>query len=170
MIESALSGRGVVVLRIVDHGYHSFMSQRHPIQHSYSMLITIVTKNRLPIFSDDACAREAIDTLYRIQDHYPCYLFAFVFMPDHCHLLLQIPEDGSVSKFINVYKRAVTFNVQRGIIWQARFHIRIPRDLGIAKHYIHWNPVNAGLCNESEDYRWSSACGLWDIHDLPLKY
>ena len=146
------------------------MSQRHPVQHSYTMLITIVTKKRISIFEDDACAREAIETLYNIQDYYPCFLFAFVFMPDHCHLLLKIPEGGSISKFINVYKRAVTFNIQKGKIWQSRFHMRLPKNIYLAKNYIHLNPVKAGLCNHSSEYRWSSACGLWDVHDIPMQF
>lgn len=146
------------------------MSQRHPVQHSYTMLITIVTKKRAPIFTDDACAREAIETLYNIQDHYPCFLFAFVIMPDHCHLLLKIPEGGSISKFINVYKRAVTFNIQKGTIWQSRFHMRLPKNIYLAKTYIHENPVKAGLCNYPNEFRWSSACGLWDVQDIPLQW
>ncbi len=66
--------------------------------------MTTNVKDRKPIFRNDAYAREAIETLYRVQESYPFMLYAFVIMPDHCHFLLQIPDGGSLSKMMNVYK------------------------------------------------------------------
>lgn len=102
-----------------------FMSQRHPIQNGRCMLITTNAAHRMPIFLEDACARIAIETLYGIQQFYPFFLYAFVVMPDHCHLLLKMPEGGSVPKMVGIYKRAVSFNIGRGPLWQPRFHMRM---------------------------------------------
>ena len=130
------------------------------------MLVTTCTNSRDPVFADSACARIAVETLYSIQDFYPFYLYGFVIMPDHCHFLLRMPEGGSVSKMMNVYKRAVTFNLGIKYIWQARFHIRMPHDPIAALQYVHRNPVKKNLCMTPEDYPWSSASGKWDVAEL----
>lgn len=126
------------------------------------MLITIVTKDREPFFKDGAFASIAIETLYSIQHFYPFFLYGFIFMPDHCHILLFVSEGGSISKIMNVYKRAVTFNIGRSI-WQPRFHIKYVENLEAARSYIHLNPVRAHLCEAQNTYPWSSASGKWDL-------
>jgi len=143
-----------------------FKSQRHPLQNDYLMFITTNMEKRKPVFSEPACARIAVETLYGIQQFYPFFLYGFVIMPNHIHLLLRVPDGGSVSKTIGVYKRAVTFNIGRGPLWQRRFHMRIPHDPLGALRYIHMNPVKAGLCSSPEEYPWSSASGRWDVMEL----
>lgn len=130
------------------------------------MFITTNTQGRVRIFANPACARIAAETLYSIQDFYPFFLFAFVIMPDHIHLLLNMPEGSSISKMMGIYKRAVAFNIGQGPIWQSRFHIKYPKSIGNIMRYIHENPVKAGLCNHSTDYPWSSASGRWDLASL----
>lgn len=129
------------------------------------MLVTTNTKNRIPFFSDDGYARTAIENLYSIQNFYPFFLYAFVVMPDHCHILLSVPEGGSVSKIIGLWKRATSFNTGQTSLWQARFHIRTINNISGAIRYIHQNPIEAKLCDVPHDYVWSSACGKWDIHE-----
>ncbi len=131
------------------------------------MFITTNAKYRVPIFSDPAAARIATETLYDIQNFYPFFLYGFVIMPDHGHFLMRQPDGGSVSKTIGVYKRAVTFKIGRGPIWQRRYHVKICRgNSSEILHYIHHNPVKAGLCEKPEDYPWSSASGKWDVADI----
>ncbi len=129
------------------------------------MLITTNTHRRLRVFDDPAAARIAIETMYVIQEHYPFFLYGFVMMPDHCHFLLRVPQRGSISKIMNLYKRDVRFNIGAPI-WQNRFHLRIVDNARGALEYIHQNPVRAKLCMHAEDYLWSSASGKWDIHPL----
>jgi putative transposase len=144
------------------------MLERRPIQNGETMFLTTVTKNRQEYFSNPAAARIAVETLYTIQDFYPFFLHAFVIMPDHCHFLLRIPEGGSISKTMGVYKRAVAFNVGRGPLWQSRFDCRMPDNIYGTIDYIHNNPVVAGLCEIPEEYPWSSASGKWDIHPYEM--
>ncbi len=132
------------------------------------MFVTTNTQSRIPVFEDDACARIAVETLYSIQHFYPYFLYAFVVMPDHCHLLLNVPEGGSVSKVIGIYKRAVTFNIGRGPIWQSRFHLLLPKNIEAIINYIQQNPVRARLCKHAQDYQWSSASGKWDLAELEI--
>ncbi|MBI3332147.1 transposase [Candidatus Peregrinibacteria bacterium] len=130
------------------------------------MLATTNTRNRKEIFADPACAREAIESLYRIQEHHPFFLYGFVIMPDHCYFLMQIPWPGSISRIIHLYKIGVAFHLGRGSIWQPRFHIRIPKKPGVALNYIHQNPVKAGLVQSADMYPWSSAPGKWDVMEF----
>jgi putative transposase len=142
------------------------MTQRHPDQSQRLMFVTTNIKDRIPLFRDSAYAREAVEALYRIQLWNPFFLFGFVIMPDHCHFLMNVPETSGISKVMHMYKRSVSFAFNRGPIWQARFNIMFPRKPWEALQYIHQNPVEAGLCERSEDYMWSSACGRWDVTRL----
>jgi len=138
------------------------MSQRHPIQNDAPMLITTNVRNRERIFYDDAFARTAIEAIYSTQEINPFFLYGFVIMPDHCHLLLRVPSPGTVSQLMNAYKRKVSFEVGRPL-WQPRFHIRIPNNPQAALQYIHMNPVRADIVKISTTYPWSSASGRWDV-------
>ena len=122
------------------------------------MFVTTNTKDREKVFSDPAFARMAVETLYETQQKYSFFLYAFVIMPDHCHLLMSVPEGGSVSKIMYSYKRSVSFIIGKRV-WQSRFHIKMIDSVSGAIAYIHQNPVKAGLCEHVEKYPWSSASG-----------
>jgi REP element-mobilizing transposase RayT len=127
------------------------------------MFITTNVQAKKEIFLKSEYAREAVEAIYRTQERLPFFLYSFVIMPDHCHLLLQVPEGGSISKIIAMYKRAVVFHINQGALWQSRFHLKIPDSLDTIIQYIHMNPVKQGLCQKPEEYPWSSASGKWDI-------
>lgn len=145
-----------------------FMYQRHPVQSVALMLVTTVTLDRRPIFANPAYALEAIETLYRIQSRYHFEIFGFVIMPEHCHFLVQVPEGGSISKIMRLFKCGLTFQIGKGPLWQQRFHMRLVRECASALRYIHGNPIKAGLVKNAEDYRWSSAAGKWPV--TPISY
>jgi putative transposase len=110
--------------------------------------------------------------------HYGARLWAFVVIPHHLHLLLDLPPGMSVSRLMRNIKRNSSnmlvpllsdeekhlFDDQRGLnrstFWMARFRsveICTEKDFSIKVAYIHDNPVKSGLCARPEDYRWSSA-------------
>lgn len=156
-------------LRGCDRMVQSFaMAQRHPIQNDQTMLIATITKDRKPAFRIPAYAREAIECLYRTQDVHPFFLFGFVMMPDHCHLLVHVPAPEKISHIMNAYKAGLIFDLGIPKLWQPRFHIRCIDDTSSALRYIHLNPVRKGLAETPEDYPWSSACGKWDISPLDI--
>lgn len=139
------------------------MSQPHPVQNDRIMFVTTNVKDRNPIFLNPAFAKEAIETLYRMQSAHAFFLFGFVIMPDHCHLLLKVSPPDTVSALMRTFKIGVTFSVGVGPIWQPRFHLIIPKDPWKTLEYIHQNPVVADIVDEPKKYRWSSASGLWDV-------
>lgn len=142
------------------------MLQAHPIQNGTTMFITTNTKGRRKVFSHAPYAHEAIETLYRVQACHPFFLYGFVIMPDHAHLLLYVPEGKTISTIIRQWKSGVSFNIGQGAIWQSRFDLRIPKNRSAALHYIHQNPIKSGLVEKPELYPWSSASGRWDVADF----
>jgi putative transposase len=142
------------------------MWQRHPVQADEMMFITTNTRDRKPIFRNPAYAREAVEMLYKVQKRHPYFLYGFVIMPDHCHLLLHVPDGGSISRIMKIFKSGLAFNLGIGAFWQSRFHIKIPDTAASVLRYIHQNPVIAGLAKNPEEYPWSSASGKWELSEL----
>ncbi len=142
------------------------MTQLHPFQNDVLMFVTTNTSRRRQIFANPAYASEAIDCLYRLQGLHPFLIFGFVIMPDHCHFLLNVPAPYTISKLMNAYKSGLAFDLGIGAFWQARFDLRIPDNGYATLKYIHENPVEVGLSESPEAYRWSSASGKYDVSTL----
>ncbi|MFA7718256.1 MAG: transposase [Candidatus Absconditabacterales bacterium] len=146
------------------------MSQRHPIQNEDVQLVTTITKDRIPVFADDAHAREAIECLYRVQMLHPFFLYGFVIMPDHCHFLVRVPAPKKIALIMNVFKSGMTFNTGIPKLWQPRYHIRSVKNVPAALRYIHENPVKMRLSETSADYPWSSRSGKWDVTEWKMGF
>ncbi len=163
---SILLRAGLLACRFSSQHFH--MRYYHSTQEGSTVLVTAVIQNRNRIFLDPAFAREAIDTLYRVQNLHPFFLYGFVIMPDHCHLLLKVIEGQDLSRVMRVFKGGISHNIGRGSIWQRRFSSIVANNRTGALHYIHQNPVKAGFVERAELYPWSSASGKWDTN--PFDY
>lgn len=146
------------------------MSQPHPVQSGFPVLITVVTRNRTSYLEDATNAREAIALLYRVRVLYPFDLYGFVFMPDHCHLLMRVEAPLTITTVMNSFKTGMFFRVGIPKFWQSRFHVRIARNPRGALRYVYQNPVNAGLVKHPNDYPWSSANRSWDVDPIDRAY
>jgi REP element-mobilizing transposase RayT len=93
-------------------------------------------------------------------------LHAYVIMGNHFHLAVETPK-GNLSEgmrwlqcvFANRFNR---LRKENGRLFQGRFKSLYVEDLdrlGWLCHYIHLNPVRAGVCSAEElkDYRWASS-------------
>jgi REP element-mobilizing transposase RayT len=86
-------------------------------------------------------------------------------MPDHLHLLLVPRGEETVSTVLQTIKRYSAKQInqqlgQRGSLWQQSFYDRMIRgDEHLARTiaYIEGNPVAAGLAEEADQFRFSSA-------------
>jgi len=143
------------------------MTQRHPTQWGSTVLVTICTHERFPYFEVAEIAQCAVECLYKVKELHPFELFAFVIMPDHCHLLIRARKEFGISRIINSYKSAVVLVSGMQKIWQKRFHVKIVDDMGTALRYIHANPIKKQFVQLAEDYPWSSASKRWTIDDIP---
>ncbi|HYD02136.1 MAG TPA: hypothetical protein VEB22_12995 [Phycisphaerales bacterium] len=140
-----------------------------------------------PYLRSERACRWMVSAVEQARRTHGLQLWAFVFMPTHVHLLLfRPPRDGplgvpavlksikqSVSKRASAWVRAntperlKTFEVDNGKGGRAfRFwqdgggydrNIYTPQAAWHSIRYIHWNPVEMGLCDRPEDWRWSSA-------------
>jgi putative transposase len=130
------------------------------------VFITQVVQGREPVFKDENHLDLLRSTLHAVKDLHPFSMLAYVFLPDHFHLLLN-PTGGSnfsqimhslKPNFTKAYKEAI--GVEGSMtFWQKRFWdhiIRDERDLQCHLDYIHYNPVKATLVTKPEDWPHSS--------------
>ncbi|MBI5529547.1 MAG: hypothetical protein HY897_24745 [Deltaproteobacteria bacterium] len=124
------------------------------------------------------------------------YLWAYVFMPEHVHLLVcpQTPE-YDMAVYLKSIKQPVSrrardwletdepdrvseFMVKHGsrdvfCFWQAGpgydRNIHSEKELPEKILYIHGNPVSRGLVGRPEDWLWSSAAWYAGKRDGPLR-
>ncbi len=95
--------------------------------------------------------------IYRIE------IFSFVLMPNHIHILLRISKANlpeAMKYLFQRYALYVNHKYQRkGHVFSGRFRSALCRGdayLLAISLYIHLNPAKANLCENAEDYRFSS--------------
>ena len=101
------------------------------------------------------------------------YLYGYVVMPSHVHLLLD-PGEQRLSDILRNCKSKVALSLanlgtRRGPLWQPRYYdsiCRHARNFGDKLEYIHNNPVEAKLVSRPQDWPWSS-CGWYMNHVRP---
>ncbi|MEO6994076.1 MAG: transposase [Lacunisphaera sp.] len=96
-------------------------------------------------------------------------LIAWCVMPNHIHVLIDPKE--SLGRIVQSWKSytgrwILTHNAELGLgvpgkeCWMREYWDRYIRDenhLRQVIHYLHENPVKAGLCRTAADWPWSSA-------------
>ena len=147
--------------------------------------LTFSCYRRWPIFDDDWRREQFSMAIDRAMDNHDWRLAAFVYMPEHVHLLAYPISSGlKVHKLLFAIKRPFSFRVKQRLIdtsdpllrrltvrqrpnkttfrfWQEGpgydRNIRTEKVLLSSIDYIHLNPVRRGLVESATDYRWSSA-------------
>lgn len=133
--------------------------------HRLPSLITTNVADRTPLFANRAASDALVHALVEAHEELRFRLHAWVLMPDHLHLVIEVPDgmtSGMVMRFIKArFARRWNHRVgSGGAVWQTRFHERVltsERALLAAVEYVHANPVMAGLAVSAEDYPLSSA-------------
>jgi len=139
---------------------------------------------------DDEWRREQFSiAIDRAMENQGWRLSAFVYMPEHVHLIVYPIRQGlKVSKLLFAIKRPFSFRVKQRLIdtndpllqrltirqrpskstfrfWQEGpgydRNIRTEKVLRASIDYIHLNPVRREFVDRATDYRWSSA--RWSI-------
>lgn len=96
-------------------------------------------------------------------------LIAWCIMPNHVHVLIR--QKHSLPRIIQTWKSFTTrwmlsnnerlgLGVPANNLWMRDYWDRVIRNeqhLLTVIHYIHHNPVKAGLCEAAEEWPWSSA-------------
>lgn len=92
-------------------------------------------------------------------------LLAWVVMPNHVHLILEVHDGYPLSKLMFYLKGSTARETNRklgrsGSFWQKEYFDRVIRDethFRRAVEYIHFNPVKANLADLPEHWEFSSA-------------
>ena len=149
---------------------------------SQALYITVVAKDRLPVFQSDAIKLVTCQALDEARKSGAFLIFAYVIMPDHLHLLTDCPKTSA-----DVLRRVKGLTARRVIdylqehdyqsslaklrhaewkrkhsysLWQQEknvFSIFSEAVFMQKVNYIHLNPVRAELVERAVEYRWSSA-------------
>ena len=133
---------------------------------------TVVTQNRRPIFTKEENVARLREGVRRVKAKHPFAIDAAVILPDHLHMLWQLPEgDGDFSLRWRKIKHFFSIGVEAGEqraslsnrrekgIWQRRYWEHAVRDeTDWQRHvdYIHFNPVKHGYVTCPGDWPYSS--------------
>lgn len=101
-------------------------------------------------------------TLERVRRWYGFYIFGYVVMPEHVHILLSEPERGELALALQMLKQIVSRKLgtsRSEPFWQRRyydFNVFSQRKFVEKLRYMHRNPVRRGLVDRPQDWAWSS--------------
>ena len=98
--------------------------------------------------------------------HFGVFVYGYVVMPEHVHLLLSEPKSGTLADVIHWLKlsfakrlRTLRRTVDSGPFWQKRYYdrnIRNAHEFTVKLRYLHRNPVKRRLVSEPAEWKWSS--------------
>jgi REP element-mobilizing transposase RayT len=116
------------------------------------------------IFHDEACAMIVQDELLR-HNGIKYQLYDWCVMPNHVHVLMMLLEEHTLAEVVRQWKGATSIQLNRllgrsGRLWQPDYFDRYVRDMDHyynCRIYIRNNPVKAKLCQNPEDWPYSSA-------------
>jgi len=104
-----------------------------------------------------------------------CEVWAYCLMPNHVHFVIVPHHENSLALLFKEahrrYTRRINFREKwRGHLWQERFHsfVMDEQHLNATVKYVELNPVAAGLCEQPQDWRWSSVHAHLDAIDDEL--
>jgi putative transposase len=147
--------------------------------------LTFSCYRRMPLLTNDVWRAMLAESISRATERHHYRLIAFVFMPEHVHLLVYPEQDAAgIPELLKAIKRPYSWRIrqhlqqsqspllqkltiqQRPGVMTFRYwqegpgydrNITESGSLQAAIDYIHLNPVKRGLCPSALDWRWSSA-------------
>lgn len=145
------------------------------------LYLTAVAKDRLPVFRAEIIETVTCNALAESRHSGRFFLFAYVIMPDHLHVLTDgARKPSDVLRFIKgiISRRVIGFLKERDYkssleklrhekhsrhyehsLWEHHSNVMLMTSENAFMqrvHYTHQNPVRSGLVERAEEYRWSS--------------
>jgi putative transposase len=173
-----------------------FKTCRRYNEAGHAHAITFCCFRRLELFSRARCCRWLVEAIELARRRHEFDLWAYVFMPEHVHLLIwPRGEIYSIRKILGTIKlpvtrRALSFVRERAPsflqsmtdrqpngdchyrFWQGGGgydrNLTEPSTIFSEIDYIHQNPVQRGLCPSAGDWMWSSAADYLGLRHGPL--
>jgi putative transposase len=155
------------------------LHRRYGLRHLH--FITCSCYRRLPLFASARAKNLFVKILGEVRDRYGFVLAGYVVMPNHIHLLIGEPVQGSPSLVLQVLKQRVSrrlrrkprkkiFSQQLALpfrqaigplprFWQPRFYdfnVWSQTKFVEKLHYMHMNPMKRKWVAHPRDWPWSS--------------
>ncbi|MBD3299328.1 MAG: hypothetical protein GF341_11775 [candidate division Zixibacteria bacterium] len=175
--------------------YSSFMRRVFYNEPGHTHFLTFSCYHKHQFLTENSVRRWLADSVDKARRRYALSIWAYVFMPEHVHLLISPYDDEySISRILHAIKQPVaarmvkqwrrespwklskiqTHQGRRPVhrLWQAGGGFdRNMTDweaISNATSYIEWNPVRRRLVKEPLDWAWSSARAREGYEDVPL--
>jgi putative transposase len=138
---------------------------RRPRVHFPGALYHVISRGnqRQKVYRDDPDYRRFETLLGEMGKCHSITLYAYVLMPNHFHLLLEVsrmPLAKAMQTLLYRYTRYYNHRYRKiGHLFQGRYKaILCDRDSYLMEliRYLHLNPVRAGIVRDPKGYRWSS--------------
>jgi putative transposase len=133
--------------------------------------ITLTTTERAPFFEHLDHALSAQRALVETAAKLRFRVFAYCFMPDHLHVLLQgETHQSDLMRFVQRFKQVTSFHFKQLAavpLWQQSFYDRVLRkgdDVAAIARYVLDNPVSEGLAAGSPAYHLRG--GEYDLREV----
>lgn len=156
---------------------------RNNLTEELFFFVTTTIRNFIKVFTEDVYCEALINNIKYYQKRYSFDIIAYVIMPTHFHWLIKVvPSKGTISDIMRDIKKYSAWDIlekleeekspllqnfinialpmQKRQLWMHRFDdkvIKKQKMLWSSIRYIHNNPVNAGLVDKPETYKYSSA-------------
>ena len=135
---------------LIDHGFYHVISR---------------SINNIDVFKDAEDFAQFLRLEGKAKQTFPIRLFHYAILHTHFHFVLQTVNHMDLPRHLMFLKRNYTRWYQRkyawrGPLWRERYRsLPIENDeyLAACGLYVELNPVKAGLCQQPEDYPYSSA-------------
>ena len=137
---------------------------RHPRVHAEGLLYHVMARGNdgRKVFLKDSDYGAFLDGLAVVRKRYPFYLYAYVLMSNHFHLLLEVQQASTArvlqSLLTGYARRFNRTHRHRGHLFQGRYKaIVCDRDSYLLElvRYIHLNPVRAKMVKRPGEWQWS---------------
>ena len=139
----------------------------------YRYFITLRCHKQAGHFANGNFITEAVRALEKTAKQQGFYVWAYCFMPDHLHLLVEgKTENANLRKFIPVFKQRTAFWFNRRCparLWQPSYYDRVLRKdeaTSAVARYIFENPVRKGLATDYLQYPYSGSFEFSNISQL----
>lgn len=136
-------------VRLKDFNYKGF----------FRYFVTICTYNKEWVFKNDLLIEWLTDILREKSNSFGFKVWAYCFMPDHLHLLIEGKDTNSdMKRFISSYKQSTGFSYKKKTgspLWQINYYehvLRREEDTIDVARYIFNNPVRRRLVEDFRKY------------------
>ena len=161
---------------------HRLVAFSYKGRHRYSL--TLCSDRRRTLFIKADIVQEALSQIVQSAAKWAFAVFAYCFMADHLHLLVEGQADGAdLIAFAKDIKQRIAYHYPRADaepVWQKGYFERVLRDDEATQtiaRYILENPVRKGLVREPRDYpfsgsmiwSWDQLVELWHTEAAALK-